>query len=47
MARILALIAMSLLLSGCTAMLLGGSGGYQPPVDECEEEDRDDERCRS
>ena len=42
----LAIIAAMLTLSGCTAMLLGGGGGYEPPSDSCEGEERDGERCR-
>lgn len=26
-------------LAGCTAMMIGGNGGYQPPKDQCEEGD--------
>ncbi len=43
---LLAVLTAMLVLSGCTAMLMGGGGGYQPPSDTCEGDDRDDERCR-
>lgn len=43
---LVALVVAMMTLSGCTAMLLGGGGGYQPPSDTCEGEERDDERCR-
>ncbi len=34
----IALILMALLtLSGCTSLLLGGSGTYQAPADQCEQ----------
>ena len=38
--------AAALILSGCTAMLLGGGGGYEPPDENCEGDERSDERCR-
>ena len=44
--RFLAVIVTVTMLSGCTAMLLGGGGGYEPPSDSCEGDERDDERCR-
>lgn len=45
--RILIVAVATILLSGCTSMMLGGanSGGYQPPKDECSGEQRDDENC--
>ena len=46
LSALLAVFAAMLALSGCTAMLLGGGGGYEPPRDTCEGDDRDDERCR-
>lgn len=36
----------AMLLSGCSAMMLGGSGGtYKPPADECSERDRERGLC--
>ncbi|MDX1515337.1 MAG: hypothetical protein R3288_00785 [Woeseiaceae bacterium] len=43
--RTLVLTLLLMSICGCTAMMIGGanSGGYEPPQDECAE---DDERCR-
>ena len=39
------LLALCLLsVSGCTAMMVGGGASYEPPADECED---DDENCGS
>ena len=39
------LVALFLLsMSGCTAMMVGGGASYEPPADECED---DDQNCRS
>ena len=40
--RILGLLTTLLLLSGCTAMLVGGSATAEKQADECQETDRKD-----
>jgi hypothetical protein len=41
-----AFFAVAILVSGCSAMMLGGSGGaYEPPPDECSARDRDRGLC--
>lgn len=49
MMRIIKLCVMGLMLSGCSAMMLGGdsSGGYQPPKDECAGKEQSNEGCKS
>ena len=43
--RMMLVLTSLLWLAGCTAMMIGGnSGGYQPPADQCDE---DDTGCRS
>lgn len=40
------LLAAVIALSGCSAMMLGGSGGaYEPPPDECSRRDRERGMC--
>ncbi|MDH3748701.1 MAG: hypothetical protein OER97_10890 [Gammaproteobacteria bacterium] len=47
--RKLMLAIATFLLSGCTAMMVGGenTGGYQPPADECAGQEQSNERCNS
>ncbi|MDX1481277.1 MAG: hypothetical protein R3315_06365 [Woeseiaceae bacterium] len=42
--RILMLLALVPLLAGCSSMLLGGSGTYSPPPDQCQQENGEERK---
>jgi uncharacterized protein YceK len=42
--RILLTLLVMLLSSGCTSMLLGGSGTYKQPTDQCQERQGEDQK---
>lgn len=45
--RKLLILGLMLGLSGCTAMMLGGAGGYEPPPEDCSDEEASGRRCQS
>ena len=42
--RIVLMLVIFLGLSGCTSMLLGGSGTYRPPADQCEQQNGEERK---
>ncbi|HNP36136.1 MAG TPA: hypothetical protein PKK10_09810 [Woeseiaceae bacterium] len=45
MIRLLSAALCLVLLSGCTALMMGGGGGYEPAPDTCTDKQRRDGEC--